>query len=102
MAHLKVIHDLVSELALSNPNDPSHWQAPQLNLRREVTVVFSPLPKCGDLAAADLWKIDETGYRQLVREAMAEVEAAMGDVWKGVRRGWLRRRSVTSRTYPSG
>ena len=92
LAHLKVIHDLVSEMALIGPNDP-HWQRPQLDLRREVTVVFAPLPKCGKLADADLWKLDEAAYPELVREAMAEVEAAMADVWKDVyRRWWFGRR----------
>ena len=90
--HLQVIHDLVSELALVGRMDPGRWQRPQLNLRREVTVVFAPLPKCAELAGADLWKIDEAAYPGLVREAMAEVEAAMGDLWKDVYRwSWFRR-----------
>jgi hypothetical protein len=99
---LRVVHGLVSELALIEPNDPRLWQGPQLSLRREVTVVFTPLPKCGEFAGADLWETDEVTYRELAREAMAEVEAAMGDVWKGVYRwSWFRRRPVTSRTYPA-
>jgi hypothetical protein len=99
--HLKVVHDLVSELALANPNDPREWQPRQLSLRRETTVVFTPLPKCGEFAGADLWKVDEAAYPELAREAMAEVEAAMGDIWKGVYRwSWFRRRPVTLRVYP--
>ena len=101
MAHLQGIHDLVSELALVGRMDPRRWQRPQLNLRREVTVVFTPLPKCGELAGADLWKTDEGAYLELVREAMAEVEAAMRDVWKDVHRwSWFRRRPVGPRAYP--
>ena len=96
-AHLNMIHDLVSELALISAND-ARWQGPQVNLRREVTVVFHPLPKCGTLADADLSKIEETAYPELVREAMAQVESAMRDVWKDVRRwSWFRRRPVVSR-----
>jgi hypothetical protein len=72
------------------------------SLRREVNVVFSRLPKCFDLAVADLWKLDEAAYRDLAREAMAEVEAAMRDIWKDVRRGpWFRRRPVIE-TYAAG
>jgi hypothetical protein len=86
LAHLKVVHDLVSELALTNPNDARRWQPRQLDLRREVRVVFAPLLKCRELAETDLWKLDEAAYPALVSEAMAEVEAAMGEVWKGVYR----------------
>ncbi len=81
-AHLKTIHGLVSQLALINPNDPRAWQGLQLNLRAEVKVVFLyPLPRCEALADADLWAANEVTYRDLVRDAMAEVEAAEQAVW---------------------
>ncbi len=81
-AHLKAIYDLVSQLALINPNDPKHWQGPFLQLRGEVNLVFHPLPKCEALADADLWKIDEEAYYDLVSDATAEVNAALRAIWK--------------------
>ena len=96
MAHLKTIHRLVSDLALANPNDPRVWQPPQLNLRAEVTAVFHPLPKCGTLADANLWEADEPTYENLVRDAMAEVEAAQRTIWlNSRRRRWFSRRQTT-------
>jgi hypothetical protein len=101
-AHLKAIHGLVSQLALTHGIDPKDWQGPQLDLRAEAKVVFHPLPKVAALADVDLWgDIDVPTFDGLAREAMAEVESAMADVWKDERRwSWFRRRPRQSRTYP--
>jgi hypothetical protein len=102
-AHLKTIHGLVSQLARTHGKNPKDWQGPQLDLRAEAAVVFHPLPKVAALADANLWgDITVAAFDELAREAMAEVESALHDVWKDTRRwSWLRRRPRVSRTYPA-
>jgi hypothetical protein len=102
MAHLRTIHGLVAQLARTHGINPRNWEGPQLNLRAEVTVVFHPLPKCAALADANLWDTDVPAFDELARQAMAEVESALRDVWQDTRRwSWFRRRPRLSRTYPA-
>jgi hypothetical protein len=80
---LKTIHALVVVLSQTGPGDSTlGWQVPQLNLRREVTVVFQhPLVKCHELAEAEVRRMDPREYFALVAEAMGEVEAAQRAIW---------------------
>jgi len=100
--HLKTIHRLVSQLALTRGKNPKDWQRPQLDLRAEAKVVFHPLPKVAALAEANLWDTDLPTFEELAAKAVAEVESALGDVWKGTSYwSWLRRRPRISRAYPA-